>query len=103
MIFRDGCIYMPQENSNDHNLQKVHNPMTLINPLEGNFFDNRPGDKAGNARNGAGPGGRRSKDPMEDIFGVNGGYGSPYLGTGPGTINGLDNDYDTSNSSNSSR
>ena len=94
---------MPQENSNDHNLQKVHNPMTLINPLEGNFFDNRPGDKAGNARNGAGPGGRRSKDPMEDIFGVNGGYGSPYLGTGPGTINGLDNDYDTSNSSNSSR
>jgi translation initiation factor 4G len=101
---RDGCIYMPQENSNDHNnLQKVHNPMTLINPLEGNFFDNRPGDKAGNARNGAGPGGRRSKDPMEDIFGVNGGYGSPYLGTGPGTINGLDNDYDTSNSSNSSR
>merc|ERR1719476_676154 len=40
---------------------------------------------------------------MEDIFGVNGGYGSPYLGTGPGTINGLDNDYDTSNSSNSSR
>ena len=61
---------MPQENSNDHNnLQKVHNPMTLINPLEGNFFDNRPGDKAGNARNGAGPGGRRSKDPMEDILG----------------------------------
>ena len=96
---------MPQENSNDHNLHKVHNPMTLINPLEGNFFDNRPGDKAGNARNGGGtgPGGRRSKDPMEDIFGVNGGYGSPYLGTGPGTINGLDNDYDTSNSSNSSR
>ena len=41
---------------------------------------------------------------MEDIFGsVTGGYGSPYLGTGPGTINGLDNDYDTSNSSNSSR
>merc|ERR1719362_1031471 len=99
---RDGCIYMPQENSNDHNnLQKVHNPMTLINPLEGNFFDNRPGDKAGNARNGAGPGGRRSKDPMEDIFGVNGGYGSPYLGTGPGTINGLDNDKDRRGSSGS--
>merc|ERR1719367_13024 len=87
--------------------------MTLINPLEGNFFDNRPGNKPGTgARNGGGPGGsgtggpggRRSKDPMEDIFGsVTGGYGSPYLGTGPGTINGLDNDYDTSNSSNSSR
>merc|ERR1719189_2085421 len=85
--------------------------MTLINPLEGNFFDNR-GDKTGSGArnsaagggNGSGPGGRRSKDPMEDIFGVtSGGYGSPYLGTGPGTINGLDNDYDTSNSSNSSR
>jgi len=110
---RDGCIYMPQENSHADNLPKVHNPMTLINPLEGNFFDNRGHNKAG-ARNGGGPGGpgpgtggpgaRRSKDPMEDIFGsVTGGYGSPYLGTGPGTINGLDNDYDTSNSSNSSR
>ena len=38
--------------------------MTLINPLEGNFFDNS------SASNG------RSKDPMEDIFGY-----SPYLGT----------------------
>ena len=38
---------------------------------------------------------------MEDIFGVTGGY-SPYLGTGPGTINGMDNEYETS-SSNSSR
>merc|ERR1712223_1032062 len=105
---------MPQENSHADNLPKVPNPMTLINPLEGNFFDNRPGNKPGTgARNGGGgpggsgtggPGGRRSKDPMEDIFGsVTGGYGSPYLGTGPGTINGLDNDYDTSNSSNSSR
>ena len=108
---RDGCIYMPQENSHTDNLPKVPNPMTLINPLEGNFFDNR-GDKTGSGArnsaagggNGSGPGGRRSKDPMEDIFGVtSGGYGSPYLGTGPGTINGLDNDYDTSNSSNSSR
>ena len=74
---------MPQENSHTDNLvPKVPNPMTLINPLEGNFFDNRPGDKPGGIRNGAGPGpgGRRSKDPMEDIFGVNGGYGSPYLG-----------------------
>jgi len=108
---RDGCIYMPQENSHADNLPKVPNPMTLINPLEGNFFDNRGQNKTGTRNGGGGggptgpggPGGRRSKDPMEDIFGVTGGYGSPYLGTGPGTINGLDNDYDTSNSSNSSR
>jgi len=109
---RDGCIYLPQENSHADNLPKVPNRMVLINPLEGNFFDNRGQNKTGTGtRNdggpvpsgAGGPGGRRSKDPMEDIFGVAGSYGSPYLGTGPGTINGLDNDYDTSNSSNSSR
>ena len=72
---RDGCIYLPQENSPPTNLTKIPNPMTLINPLEGNFFDNKQGP---GSKNGSGTG-RRSKDPMEDIFGVSGGYSS-YLG-----------------------
>ena len=82
--------------------------MTMINPFEGafwpfltrfdsfwpiltilgSFFDKK---------NPASIGGKRSKDPMEDIFGVSGGY-APYLGTGPGTINApfeMDNDYDS--------
>ncbi len=115
---RDGCIYMPQENSPPTSLTKVPNPMTLINPLEGNFFDNKNNLSNGLASSGSGPasgnsavqtggGGinaRRQKDPMEDIFGVTGGY-SPYLGTGPGTINQfeMDNDYDTSSSNSSSQ
>jgi len=93
---RDGCIYLPQENSPPTNLTKIPNPMTLINPLEGNFFDNKQGP---GSKNGSGTG-RRSKDPMEDIFGVSGGYSS-YLGTGPGTINGMDTDYDTSSNTSS--
>ena len=58
--------------------------MTIL----GSFFDKK---------NPASIGGKRSKDPMEDIFGVSGGY-APYLGTGPGTINApfeMDNDYDS--------
>ena len=89
---RDGCIYMPQD-TNPSNLAKVPNPMTLINPLEGNFFEVKKDGKGGQGQ-------RRSKDPMEDIFGVSGGY-SPYLGTGPGTINGpfeLDNESATNSS-----
>ena len=46
---RDGCIYLPQENSPPTNLTKVSNPMTLINPLEGNFFDNKPGGSGSNS------------------------------------------------------
>ena len=34
---RDGCIYMPQENS-PPNFTKVANPMTMINPFEGTVF-----------------------------------------------------------------
>ena len=75
---RDGCIYMPQE-TNPTTFSK--NPMPLYNPLEGNFFDKGNAGK-NSASNKAG--GRRSKHPMDDIFGVSGGY---YLGTGPGTIN----------------
>ena len=52
-------------------------------------------------KNPASKGGKRTKDPMEDIFGVSGGY-APYLGTGPGTINGpfeMENDYDSPSTS----
>ena len=93
---------MPQENSVADNLPKVHNPMTLINPLEGNFFDNRSQNKPGGGgtgtRNGvggtgstssgtSGPGGRRSKDPMEDIFGsVTGKYYLPLLNFPPKSV-----------------
>jgi len=70
-------------------MPKVANPMTMINPFENNFFDKSSGGhKKGH--------GGRSKNPMDDIFGVSGGY-TPYLGTGPGTINGpfeMDNDYE---------
>ena len=79
---RDGCIYMPQEtNPNPNTFNK--NPMPLYNPLEGNFFDK--GSNGGSKTGQGGKGGRRTKHPMDDIFGVSGGY---YLGTGPGTING---------------
>ena len=74
---RDGCIYMPQDaNPNPNTFSKNHMP--IYNPLEGNFFD-KGSNQAKNPK-----GGRRTKHPMDDIFGVSGGY---YLGTGPGTIN----------------
>ena len=75
---RDGCIYMPQDaNPNPNTFSKNHMP--IYNPLEGNFFD-----KGNSSGKNHGKGGRRNKHPMDDIFGVSGGY---YLGTGPGTIN----------------
>ena len=50
----------------------------MINPLEGNFFD---GKRRQNDN-------QTSKATMDDLFGGYGGNSnSPYLGTGPGTIN----------------
>ncbi len=69
--YRDGCIYMPQASSPPgKNILGGGGVGGLINPLEGNFFDNKP-------RGGSG-----KKGLAEDLFG---GYNS-YLGTGPGVI-----------------